>query len=170
MASSNEYKFMQQQGFKVGDEPSAKSHFTSLLFQPRIVGGLIVIATIFQSGLLFLILGIVLWFNAIFPVFNPFERTYDALFGKRKGYPPLPPAPMPRRFMQGMAGTLCLLAAIFILLNWNLAAYITEAFILIAFALLLFGKFCLGAYIYHALKGNISFANATSPWKKSPEK
>jgi len=36
-----------------------------------------------------------------------------------------------------------------------------------AFAALLFGRFCLGAYVYHLLKGNVAFANGTCPWSDS---
>jgi len=33
----------------------------------------------------------------------------------------------------------------------------------IAFVALLFGKFCLGAYLDHVLRGRIDFANSTLP-------
>lgn len=33
-----------------------------------------------------------------------------------------------------------------------------------AFGALLLGKFCLGAYVYHLLRGNVAFANGTCPW------
>jgi hypothetical protein len=164
MEHSNKYKFMQQQGFKVTDEASTQRHFDSLLFQPVIVGSLLMISIIFQLEIIFLSLGVILWINTLFPGLNPFERFYDLTIGRINNYPPLPPAPAPRRFMQGMAGTLMLLTGFFLLQNWMVAAYITEGFIAITFSLLLFGKFCIGAYIYHSLKGNKSFADVTSPW------
>jgi uncharacterized membrane protein YccC len=166
MSRSAEYKFLQQQGFPVSDEPSSKRLFSSLLFQPAIVGLSLLVAIIFQIPPLFIVLGLLLWFNALVPRANPFERYYDFVFGRRKFYPPLPPAPAPRRFMQGMAGTLMLLAGISLLKNWLLISYITQAFIAVAFSLLLFGKFCVGAYIYHYLTGNKSFADTTCPWSK----
>jgi hypothetical protein len=166
MANSAEYRFMQQQGFEVGDEESTKRHFYSLLFQPRIVGFLMLIAIIFQIAPVFLIVGAILWLNAILPRANPFERFYDAVIGSSKKYPALPPAPAPRRFMQGMAGSLMLISAFSIWNGWTLLAYISGAFIAGAFALLLFGKFCLGAYLFHTIKGNIAFANATCPWSE----
>jgi hypothetical protein len=166
MNRSKEYKFMQQQGFEVGDEESTKRHFKSLLFQPTIVGSLILLAVLFQIAPLFLGIGVVLWFNALFPQANPFERLYDATIGKINNYPVLPPAPPPRRFMQGMAGTLMLLASFFIYQNLRVPAYITQGFIVIAFSLLLFGKFCVGAYLYHIFTGKSSFANSTCPWSE----
>ncbi len=36
----------------------------------------------------------------------------------------------------------------------------------LTFAALLFRKFCLGAYIYHVLRGQSAFANATLPWAR----
>lgn len=164
MAHSAEYKFMQQQGFDVSDEQTTQKHFRSLLFQPIIVSLLIILGIVLQSQYIFLAGGVVLWFNTLFPKMNPFERIYDGTFGEAKGYNKLPPAPPPRRFMQGMAGTLMLLTSIALFAGWMTAAYIVEAFIVVAFVSLIFGKFCIGAYIYHLIRGKTSFANETCPW------
>jgi len=43
-------------------------------------------------------------------------------------------------------------------------SYITQGFILVAFSLLLFGKFCVGAYLYLILRGNSTLANTTCSW------
>jgi hypothetical protein len=37
-------------------------------------------------------------------------------------------------------------------------------FLVVAFGALLFGKFCLAAYVYHLLRGHVAFANGTCPW------
>jgi hypothetical protein len=29
-----------------------------------------------------------------------------------------------------------------------------------------FGRFCLGAYLFHLLRGEVAFANSTLPWAK----
>jgi hypothetical protein len=63
-----------------------------------------------------------------------------------------------------MAASFRLLAGLSVLSGWMVAAYILEAFLVIAFAALLFGKFCLGAYVYHLLRGRVAFANSTLPW------
>lgn len=39
-----------------------------------------------------------------------------------------------------------------------------EAFLVIAPGSLIFGKFCLGAYLYHHLRGDGAFARRTVPW------
>ncbi len=32
---------------------------------------------------------------------------------------------------------------------------------------LIFGKFCLGSYVFHLLRGEAAFANRTLPWVRS---
>jgi hypothetical protein len=163
---SSKYKFMQQQGFPQEKEEATNSHFNALLFQPIIVGTAILIAIITQSSTIYFVVSFLLWINTIFPKANPFERLYDFTIGKFRGQQKLDPAPPPRRFMQGMAASLTLISGLTILANLTLVSYIAQAFIAVAFSLLLFGKFCMGAYIFHILKGNAKFANQTCPWSK----
>ena len=47
-----------------------------------------------------------------------------------------------------------------------LLAYVLEAGLVLAFSMLLFGKFCLGAYVFHVLRGETRFANSTLPWAR----
>jgi hypothetical protein len=68
--------------------------------------------------------------------------------------------------MQGMAATLMLATALALWLGWQTTAYVLEVFLVVAFAMLLGGKFCLGAYLYHLLRGRADFAHATCPWSK----
>lgn len=98
------------------------------------------------------------------PAANPFENVYNRLIARRRGQPLLNRAPGPRRFAQGMAATFMLAAGLCLLWGWTAAAYAFEGLIAVAFAALLFGKFCLGAYVYHLLRGNVAFANGTCPW------
>jgi Domain of unknown function (DUF4395) len=164
---------MKQQGFV--EEPSATCdmHFTGLYFQPRIVFPLVVIGIIlnavgliFASAALFFALSAVLWWNAALPALNPFERFYNRGIAAPRGKTLLPPAPGPRRFAQAIAAAFMLIVGISLLQGWNVTAWIFEAFLVAAFSLLLFGKFCLGAYIYHLLRGEFAFANATLPWSR----
>ena len=43
-------------------------------------------------------------------------------------------------------------------------AWVLQAMLVVAFSALLFGRFCLGAYVYHLLRGRVAFANSTLPW------
>jgi hypothetical protein len=152
MPASSIRNFMRQQGF--ADDAS----------EPTIVGTTLLVAIVLQSAPIFLAVSAVLWWNALVPSANPFERAYDRWIARPRGRPPLQPAPGPRRFAQGMAAALTLAAGSSLLLGWTAASYAFQALLAVAFVALLFGKFCLGAYVYHLLRGNASFANATCPW------
>jgi len=163
--------FMKQQGF--AEEPSATCdmHFTGLYFQPRIVFPLVVAGIILNalgwivaSAVLFFALSVVLWWNVSFPALNPFEHFYNAIIARRRGKTILPSAPAPRRFAQGMAAAFMLVVGFALLQGWQVTAWIFEGGLVVAFSALLFGRFCLGAYIYHLLRGEFAFANATLPW------
>jgi Domain of unknown function (DUF4395) len=171
MASQVVRNFMKQQGFAEEPAASCDMHFGGLYFQPRIVGPLVVIGIllgvlglVFVSAVWFLVLSAVLWWNVIFPALNPFERFYNAAIARPRGKTILPPAPGPRRFAQGMAAAFMVVVGIALLEGWMVTAWIFEAGLVAAFSALLFGKFCLGAYIYHLLRGEVAFANSTLPW------
>ena len=73
---------------------------------------------------------------------------------------------MPRRFAQGMAAAFLLGAGLALLAGQPLVSWVLQGFLVVAFSALLFGKFCLGAYVYHLLKGRVAFANSTLPWAR----
>ncbi|MGA2511660.1 MAG: DUF4395 family protein [Candidatus Acidiferrales bacterium] len=166
MSSYAVRNFMKQQGFS--DEPNAvcDMHFSGLYFQPRIVGTLIVVAIILGSPAFFFALSAVLWWNVLLPKLNPFEVFYNRVFAAPRGKPPLAPAPPARRFAQGMAAAFLAIVGVALTQGWIVTARVFEAFVVMAFSALLFGKFCLGAYIYHLLRGKVTFANSTLPWAR----
>jgi hypothetical protein len=164
---------MKQQGF--ADEPPqlCDMHFAGLYFQPRIVFSVLLTGIAFDLGgwrptasLIFLATGMVLSWNVLLPRLNPFEMVFNRFLAEPRGRPFLTPAPAPRRFAQGMAATLFLGAAGGLLLGALLLARTLEGLLAVAFVALLFGRFCLGAYVYHVLRGRVAFANATLPWAK----
>lgn len=159
-------RFMAQQGF--GDEePSRRSwHFWALQLQPAVLGLLVVIGIIFQSASLFFALAAVLAWNVVVPALNPFERVYDWVIGGPASMPKLEPAPAPRRFAQAMAASFMAATGISLAFGWMIVAYVFEVFLLIAIGALIFGKFCMGSYIFHTLSGRSAFANSTCPWSK----
>lgn len=167
MASQVVKNFMKQQGFPEEPADACDMHFAGLYFQPRIMFPLVLIATALQSGPMFLTLAAFLWWNVLVPRLNPFELFYNRFVAPRSGTGPLPPAPGPRRFAQGMAAVFQMAAGIALLFGQALPAYVFEAGLIVAFSMLLFGKFCLGAYVFHLLRGEIRFANQTLPWARS---
>jgi hypothetical protein len=114
--------------------------------------------------MLFFTLSAVLWWSALMPRLNPFDRLYNSLVAARKGLPPLTAAPGPRRFAQGMAATFMLLIGVSLLTGWRTLAWALEALLVIALIALIFGAFCLGSYVFHVLTGNGEFAKRTLPW------
>ena len=166
MATPAVTNFMRQQGF--ADEPAeaCNMRFAGLYFQPRIVFPLVLLGVVLQSPWVFLVLSAVLWWNVLLPDFNPFERAYNRLIAGPRGRAPLGAAPGPRRFAQAMAAAFLLGAALGLLTGHRGLAWVFEAFLVVAFSALLFGKFCLGAYVFHLLRGEVRFANSTLPWAR----
>jgi hypothetical protein len=164
MARSAVMNFMKQQGFAPETPDRAALRFKGLLFQPTIVGSMMLVAILTQSPAIFLLFSAILWLNVLVPAANPFERFYNRFVARYRGRPLLTTAPGPRRFAQGMAATFMLAAGLSLLEGWRAASYAFQGLIAVAFAALLFGKFCLGAYVYHLLKGDTAFANGTCPW------
>jgi hypothetical protein len=166
MASSSEVNFVRQQGFREAAAPSCGLHYRALVFQPRIVGVVLAAAVVLQAWYLFLPLGALLWWNAVAPEANPFDAAYNLLLAGRGGRLRLEPAPPPRRFAQGMAGSLMIAIGLALLAGATVLAWVLEAFVVAAFSALVFGKFCLGSYIFYWMRGEGEFANRTLPWSK----
>jgi hypothetical protein len=169
MSSPVVQNFMKQQGFPAEPADACNMHFAGLYFQPRIVFPLVLVAIVLQSPLVFAALSAVLWWNVSLPRLNPFEQAYNRLVAPRRGTAPLAPAPGPRRFAQAIAAAFMLGAAVCLWQGWTIGAWVFEAFLVLAFSALLFGKFCLGAYVFHLLRGEVRFANSTLPWARLPQ-
>ena len=166
MTSSPVTNFMKQQGFAPEAPDRAALRFRGLQFQPTIVASVMLAAILTQSAAIFLLASAVLWLNVLVPAANPFENLYNRFIARPHGRPLLNRAPGPRRFAQGMAATFMLAAGLSLFRGWTVAAYAFEGLIAVAFAALLVGKFCLGAYVYHLLRGKVAFANGTCPWSE----
>jgi hypothetical protein len=132
-----------------------------------LIGLAVIVGIALQSPAVFLGLWAVLWWNALLPRLNPFDALYNHTLGTRPGAIRLGPAPAPRRFAQGMAGTFALAIGAMLRLEWFIAAYVLEGFLSVAIVALVFGRFCLGSFIYHLLRGDIEFAMKTLPWGRT---
>ncbi len=164
MSRSAQLNFVEQQGFRDADTDAGVHLYPALMFQPKLIGVLVITGLVLQSWLFFLILSVVLWWNVLVPSMNPFDALYTRLAVIPKGLPRLAIAPAPRRFAQGMAATFMLAIGISLLLGWLAVAWILEGLLVAALAALIFGKFCLGSYIFHLLRHDGAFANRTLPW------
>jgi hypothetical protein len=166
MASPVITNFVRQQGFPPEPADACNMRFEGLYFQPRIVFPLVLAAVALQSALLFLLISAVLWWNVLLPGGNPFEVFYNRWIAGPRGRLPLSPAPAPRRFAQAVNAAFNLGSGLTLLAGWNVASWIVQAMLVGAFSLLIFGRFCLGAYVFHVLRGEVAFANRTLPWAR----
>jgi hypothetical protein len=165
MPSHAEANFIGQQGFACAAREDSGPRFAALSFQPKVMGVLVALGLVLQAWPVFLGLGVISWWNVLVPGLNPFDLAYNHLLAGREGRSRLGPAPAPRRFAQGMAGTFMLAVAVLLFLHWHVAAYVVQAMLVVALSALLFGRFCLGSYIFHLVRGQAKFANDTLPWR-----
>src|SRR6266496_3897411 len=156
--------FILQQGLLEPPVASCPVQYSAPLFQPRVVGLVVLVAVALQEPRIFLALGAVLWWSALVPRLNPFDALYNRILAPRPGGFALPPAPGPRRFAQGMAGTFALAIAVCLVLRWNATAIVLEGLLILAVGALVFGGFCLGSLVFHLLRGRAAFARRTLPW------
>jgi hypothetical protein len=161
-----ERNFILQQGMEDPGPQDTHPRLEGLLFQPRLIGLAVLVGIALQSPAVFLVLWAVLWWSALLPRLNPFDALYNRTLGTRPGAIPLGPAPAPRRFAQGMAGTFALAIGAMLRLEWLIMAYVLEGFLGAAIVALIFGRFCLGSYVYHLLRGEAEFAGKTLPWSR----
>jgi hypothetical protein len=156
--------FVLQQGLEPSGADSCTLMTSALLFQPRVVGLWFLLGVVLRSGWVFLALAVVLWWNALVPALNPFEILYNRVFAGRSGRPALGPAPAPRRFSQGMGGTFAAAMAAALLTGSRGAAIGIGIVFGLAVAVLVFGRLCVGSFVYHLLRGEFAFAVRTLPW------
>ena len=161
-----ERNFVVQQGFEAPDVASCPVLTSALLFQPRLVGLWGLVAAFLRSGPLFAALAAALWWSALLPRWNPFDALHNRLAAHRPDVPRLTPAPGPRRFAQGMAGTFAAGIGVSLLLGAPRAALVIEAFFFLAVGAIVFGRFCLGSFLFHLAHGRVSFALRTLPWSR----
>ena len=140
--------FVRHQGFLDATPAACTSRYPALMWQPRVFGVLVLIGLVVQSGPYFLVLATLLWWNALLPRLNPFDALYNRLVARPKSLLQLGPAPGPRRFSQGMAGTFLLAIGLSLLFGRNTLAWVIEALLAAALVALIFGRFCVGSHIF----------------------
>ena len=158
--------FILQQGFPEPTPGECPARFSALLFQPWLIALAVAAGIALQSPAVFLALAAVLWWSALLPRWNPFDLVHDALFARRGDRPPSGPAPEPRRFAMVVAGGLTAGIGLALIQGSRPAAFALEAVLVAALAGLLFGRFCLGSFLFHLLRGRWTFVRATLPWAR----
>ena len=159
-------QFVRQQGLGDASPASCAYQYPALMFQPRLLAAIVLLAILLQSPAMFLVLAGILWWNVLVPSRNPFDALYNRAIAAPRSFPPVPPAPAPRRFSQGMAGTMFAGAGLALVASRPGLAWIFEGLVAVALGALVLGRFCLGSYLYHLVRGKTSFANRTLPWSR----
>jgi hypothetical protein len=153
MAGLSQVSFVRGQGFPDAKPSGCALRYGALMFQPKMIGILVAAGIVLQRAEWFLLLAAILWWNVLVPARNPFDALYNPLIAARRRLPCLGPAPAPRLFSQGMAGTFMLLIGVSLLLGWSTIAWVAEALLVAAMLALLVGRFCLGSSIFNLLRG-----------------
>ncbi|HEU4570943.1 MAG TPA: DUF4395 family protein [Gemmatimonadales bacterium] len=164
---SAELNFVRQQGFADATPATCLRLYPALTWQPRAVGVLLLVLVPLGWWPGFGALAAVLWWGALAPRANPFDLAYDRAVAAPRGLPPIPPAPAPRRFAQGVAGTLAAGIALALHQRWTTSALVMQGTFLTAVAALAYGRFCLGSFLYHLLLGDARVARRTLPWSRA---
>jgi hypothetical protein len=162
-----EVNFVRQQGFKDASPAACAYHYPTLMWQPRAIGSLVLVGLVLQAWPYFLALSVLLWWNVVLRHVNPFDALYNHFVTKPNGRARLSPAPGPRRFAQAMAGTFMLAIGVSLFSGWSTLAWSLEALLLVALGALIFGRFCLGSYLFLLITGQAAFANRTLPWART---
>jgi tellurite resistance protein TehA-like permease len=171
-ALTRQTNFVLQQGLSAPSPESCPLTYSGLLFQPRLVGLIVVAGTMTafmrtasQAAAIFIALAVLLLWSGAFPRWNVFDIVYNRFLSPKSGFR-LQPAPAPRRFAQTLAGALSIVIAVLLILDHAVAALIVDAVLLAAIAALVLGGFCFGSYVFHVLSGRGGFANRTLPWSR----
>lgn len=166
MKMTAKLNFIRQQGFRDASPKACDYQYPALMWQPRVIGILVLVGLVLQAWLYFLALSALLWWNVVLPALNPFDALYNHLVAKPKGVPRLSPAPAPRRFAQAMAGSFMLAIGLSLLSGLSFLSWTLEALLLGALGALIFGRFCLGSYLFLLFTGEFDFAKRTLPWAR----
>lgn len=161
---SSDRNFILQQGLGAPGAIECSRISSALLFQPRVVGLTALVGTIGQFPVVFGALAMLLWWSSLVPRLSPFDFVYNQTLARRSGRPRLGPAPAPRRFAQGMAASFATAITATMVADLKVASWVLQGLLLLAVAALVFGRFCLGSFVYHLVRGRVAFARATLPW------
>jgi hypothetical protein len=71
-----------------------------------------------------------------------------------------------------VAGTISQSSVLFATLasEFRIVAWVLQAIFLVAVAAMVFGRFCLGSFVYHVVRGRVAFAVGTLPWSRAAER
>src|SRR6185503_4119975 len=116
--------FIRQQGFTT--DGCQDGLYSALMFQPRVIAGVVISGVVVQSPWIFLALATVLWWSALVPSHNPFDAFFNRAMADPMRLRAMPAAPAPRRFSQAVAATFAMSIAMTLLAGASHAAWLIE--------------------------------------------
>lgn len=146
----SQIRFINQLGFPGSQFPD--SFYTALMFQPRAIGVVVLLGVWLQSAWPFASLATVLWLSTWLPSLNPFDAVYNQAIAYPRGLRELSAPPAPRRFAQGLAGSVAMVIAIALFLDARLVAWLFQGLFIVALLAVVFRDNCAGAEVYLRLK------------------
>ena len=159
--------FIRQQGFTT--EGCQDGLYSALMFQPRVIAGVVISGIVVQSPGLFLALSTVLWWSALVPSHNPFDAFFNRVMADPTRLAAMPAAPLARQFSQAAAGTLALSIAMTLFAGASHAAWLFEAVFVAGSMSAIVRRFCLPAWVYHLLWPRTAAAPCPSHTKVSTD-
>ena len=141
--------FIRLQGFTT--EGCQDGLYSALMFQPRVIAGVVISSVVLQSPWLFLALSTVLWWSALVPSQNAFDAFFNHVMADPMRLSAMPAAPLPRRFSQAMAATFAMSIAMTLFAGASHAAWLLEGVFVAASMSVVVRRFCLPAYVYYLL-------------------
>jgi hypothetical protein len=149
----SEIQFIRQQGF-THVHPDHRL-YEALMFQPRMIAGLLTLGIVLQNAWLFLALSAVLWWGTVVPRRSLFDAAYNHLVAPMLAVPRLGIAPAPRRFAQAMAATVSLIIGAAIVSGATMTAWAVEGLFAVAVIAVVVGRVCAAANLYNRLMRNL---------------
>src|SRR4026208_1311681 len=116
--------FVRQPGFATGG--CQDGLYSALIFQPRVIAGVVISGVVVQSPWLFLALATVLWWSVLVPSHNPFDAFFNDVMADPMRLAAMPAAPPPRRFSQAIAATFAMSIAMTLFTGASHAAWLME--------------------------------------------
>jgi hypothetical protein len=142
--------FIREQGFTT--DGCQEGLYSALMFQPRVITGVVISSVLLQSPWVFLALSAVLWWSALVPSHNPFDAFFNHVMADPARLTAMPAAPPPRRFAQAMAATVAMSIAMTLIAGASYAAWLFEGVFVVASLSVVVRRSCLPAYVYHRLR------------------
>ena len=152
---------IRQQGFTT--EGCQDGLYSALMFQPRVIAGVVISGVVFQSPWLFLALATVLWWSALVPSHNPFDAFFNHVMADPKRLAAMPAAPPPRRFSQAVAAAFAMSIAMTLFTGASYAAWLIEGVFVAGSISVVVRRICLPAYVYHLMWSRTPATPCPSP-------